>query len=102
MKFILFLPLLLLMFAGATTPQDLDMQDNQAISENIGDINSISADETESTYLDFQAIREITFAETGSLNVFIWPNLRPEAKVSHEATSTGFYRTNTVKNKLLS
>lgn len=101
MLLILFMPVL---FAAESEPSNIEIEmlaetsDFDMVNIEITDQDGVSAIQ----YLDnSESIKEITFAESGVLNVFIWPNLRPAAILSHEATRTGFRRINTVKNKLL-
>lgn len=108
MKFILFLPLLLLFFAGTLFSHEAEQPniEIQMLSES-PDFDAINHDVDNSRYeseMDFdnlespERIKEISFLETGALNVYKWPDLRPEAMVSQsilpppDESGIGFFR----------
>lgn len=114
MKFISFLPLLLLLFAGTLFSYEPVQKNSetQTLSESpdFDVIHNFSHNFSEKSEMDYQVsdkifkIREISFLETGALNVYKLPNLRTEAKIFHATSNpcNGFRHVNYVKNKLLS
>jgi len=113
-KLLLFIPMLLILFAGTLFSYEAEQPniEIQMLSDS-PDFDVINTDIDNYSYeseVDFEnleakeKIKEISFIETGALNVYKWPNLRPEATVSHDTSNPadGFRQINYVKNKLLS